>query len=433
MQSLMTALRTKNGGQSVESRLNQSLEDVAILYRKKQWELALRVIRKEKRMALRYSYLNQFHSLLRLERQVVLSIFPRDSMEQMRQLRREESEALALLMRQSELDHLNFLARNMIRQNLHGSHGRNQQSFSEIAYRPAVEPALDSDDFLSFSYASNIRGMFFNVMQDYLAAIPVFSRVFDAWRESPGWIEERPTLFLSLFSNYQIAMLRGRKDTAVLEECLLFIRRFKLNDPVIKLMFENVSYQSGLVIQMNTARFEEAALLTLEIGHWLKKNATRLSDNVHLTFQYNAAVIHLMREDFVQSSRNVNRILAQSGKEARKDIRDFARLLQIILAIEQGEGEYAENLIHNAYQYLLRQEYSDFQKLTIEHLRRMIRTRSEGGRQAAQLEFLESLDQIAGEEPEKSPFGMMELRIWAEARSRGISLLQAFKEMQRGE
>ena len=433
LEGIQNALVDQHRNKTQESRLNQALERIALLYKKKQWDLAQWQLTKEKRVALTYSYLPQYLALLGLERKVLLSQFPKDSRARMADLRQQELAALELLSQQAELSHLDYTVRQRIRQRLDAGEGQVRAELRALAQRDIVRQGLDSPDFLSFSYASNILGNHCNLEKDFGRAIAVYARVFEAWKERPRWIQERSFFFLSLFSNYQIALLYGQKDTQVLESALQFIRDIQLSDAAVQLHFQNVAYQSSLVIYMNRGDFDAAAALSLEISDWLTQNAANLSPNVHLTFRYNGAVIHFMRKDFPEAQRNVTQILDLPGKEARRDIREFARLFQVLLALEMGDTDYAGYLLHAAYQYLLRTHYPPFFKVLVEHLRVLMKGGEAGERRAAHIAFRQQLAELRTAAEAAAPFGRSEMEIWARARVEGIPLREAFRRHAAGE
>lgn len=426
---ISAAMSLKYSGKTIESRLHFALETIRLLYQKKQWALAAWKLHKEKRIALRFSYLPEFLSLLKWERKVLLARVPNDALSRMEVLRTQEQDVLNLLTRQAELQHMDYLTRHLIRLRRHADEPTQLEKLKDIATSGMVQAGLSSQDFLSFSYASNIYGNYLNVQQDYPRAIQVYAKVFDAWRQDPAWIREHPVFFLSLFSNYQIALLHGSRDLATLEDCQLFMRKVRLPDPAVQLIFRNISYQSGIVLYMNNGKFGDALALYAEIERWLSANAKDLSDNVHLTFHYNAAAIHLMQESFAEGLRCIRRINSFPATTARKDIREVARLLYVMMNWEMGENEYAEQILHTTYQHFRKHSYTELYRATVDLMRKLLRQPPGADARPLFTAYLSVLEQIREAVGVSLPFGFMELWIWASGRARKLPLSDVFREV----
>lgn len=425
MEAVNSALELQHRGKSMESRLHHELEIIAILYQKKQWELANWKLKKEKKNALHFGYFLQFISLLKWERMILLERFPHKSIDQLQSIRHEEKQAQRMLSQQSELNHMNHLARHLIRQRKQSGDASHQFQLRDIAANPIVATGLNSDDFLSFSYASNIQGIHLIAINDNQAAIEIYRQAFSKWKNELTWIREQPQLFLALFSNYQIALVHGQDDVKELEGCLRFIQKVRLKAPTVQLIFQNISYQGEIMLFMNQGNFEAAITLYEEIANWLEQSKKNLSGSIQLTFRYNAAIVCFMMEDFSRMRLILNEIIDFSGKSAREDITDLARLLIVVAWIELGDLEYAEALLRNAYQYFLRNRYTAFYRLSVELLRKLIL--QEGERKALFGDYIHDVNTHLVETG-KSDFGIMELRVWANGRKRGVSLRTVFQE-----
>ncbi|MEM7040320.1 MAG: hypothetical protein AAF570_25355, partial [Bacteroidota bacterium] len=130
---------------------------------------------------------------------------------------------------------------------------------------------------------------------------------------------------------------------------------------------------------------------------------------------------------FDGAARLFQRIIDFPEKKARKDLREISRLLQIIVEIERGDHDYAESLLQRAYQYFLRNHYAQFHRTLIEHLRRYLRETSSAARDRSFHDLIRYVDDHIARGA-GMPFGMVEVRVWADARTRGIPWRDAFME-----
>lgn len=423
--AVLDSLRTQHGGRTVESRLQQTLEIISILFKKKLYGQAMWSLRKAKRLAERYAHRRHLGLLIQWERKIVTAQFPRDSTMRMLELRKEELQNTKRLTIHEELEHLSFLARNLIKERLRLEEGAEKAELESVSCHPLVSSELHSGDFLAFNLASNIRGTYLNGLGQYEEAAEVYGKAFETWKESPDWIREKPDLFISIYTNYQVSLYHSQDDLDLIESCQLFIRSVNLKSPGIQLTLQNLSYQGGLLVYLNTGRYEEGVRLADEIGKWLEKNRGALSADVQLTFLYNTCVIYFITAQFQDSLRLVYRILDLPGKSARKDIREFARLFQLVLLYELQERESLEYYIQAAYQYFVRQQITTIQQYTISLLKNLMKVIDPEKEKEVFTAYLEKLDALS-ESPGGLVLGYGELRIWAIARSRGIVTREAF-------
>ncbi len=422
--TLMDLLRMQHGGKTTISKLNLALEEIEILYGKKLWEQATWAIRKAQRSARKHSHLHHFVQFLEWERKLVLARFPKDSKEQIEKIRKQEKDAWEQLKIKSNLAHLEYLARDLMRKGLYSVKPEKLAKFQSLNADSDVERGLESADFPTFTYASNIRGIYQLALQDYEQARETYTRLFNAWRAQPGWIKEQTQKFISIFTNFQITLLHTTGGVPVLEDALAFIKTLKIHDAPTQLLLENTFFQSSLIIYMNTGRFQEGAQLANEISLWIDQNQANLSANVQLAFLYNTAILYFMRSQFRDALRIVYQILDHPAKTARTEIREFTRLFQGVLLYELEEHELNENQLPSTYQYFNRKGITVFQRITISLLQGLLSFPDATEKGNLLRDYARKVENL---KTKPQPTGLMELLIWARSRANESSLESEFQ------
>lgn len=425
---VMDMVRMQHGGKTVESKVNLALEEVSILFHKKLWDDATWIIRKAQRNTRAYSLLPQFLQLLEWERKVVLAVMPPNSEKLIADIREREQAVEQLGRLQSELRHLDYQATDLVRKRLYLRDHGDRRRMEQLHAHQAIEKGLVSEDFLSYSHAARIRGTYFLAISNYTQAVEVMGELFERWQSSPQWIRESPNEFLAVFNRYQVALLNSEdklSSLARLEKAIGFLGTLRFSSSAVALPFQKTIFQNSILIMMNTVRLQEAEALAPEIADWLDVHSAHISANTHLMFHYNIAVIYFMQMNFRAARNHVYSILDHPIREARSEIREFARLLQLVLNHELGDVELNEYHIPAAYQFFHRKGLSPLQKLTIGFLQELAKLPADA-MHSAWIDYAQHLENI----PEET--GRMELLIWARARSAGIPLEESYRQTLAG-
>lgn len=413
---LINSLRSLNSHTTSESRLLYLLEEVQFLYKRNLSIQALKKIKKARKLALEFSRIPIALQLNYYHRQILLNLHQQGK--NYDEIQEEEKRLLELASLQFSLDNLHIRARAWARSGLEGDKKMGTPFYSGLD----IEAGLRSEDFLCQVYANYSVGVSRFALQEYSVAHAAFETIMKCWRAHPRWINEKPRLFLSSFSNYQTCLMVTQEDG--FEEidslhALFASHRFQEAD--VRIQFERGSYQTRLLLHLNKGRFEEGTTLSLEILDWLEKRSGQLAISAELAFRYNLFSFFFLQEKFSEANRMIRAIQQVAGTEERKDIREFIRILEPLVQYEIGNVDLVDNLIRNMKRYFMkRHDLAPAIPIMLEFFRQGdLGNKKDLGRLLLQLQ-----ERMARNT--RNYTGERELLLWVEARVKGESVTKLF-------
>lgn len=438
-EQILKSQRVLYASHKIDSRLYNALEEIDYLFNKRLNHQAMACVDRTAQMARRFSRTHHELILIGWKRRILLDMQPKGVQKAFHVL--EESQKRVVHIQQQQLD-LHNLQVQMHTLNKQVHQPRKQE---EIAKYKALLDQLEahtqesSTDFLCTIYAREIKGLYHMAMQEYPEAYALYKELVIDFRKTAGWIQDRPELFLSLFNNYQNALMYFSYDLSELEEGLVFLREIPLKMPNTRFRFHSISYQKELLMRMNQGRFAESEAFTEEVETWLTQHQEGLTHTRRLTFWYNLAVFYFFSDQFSRSNQFLNQIIQLEGKEERQDIRDFARVFQLILQHELGNGDLIEYLHRSAHRYLNRREkLSAFAKAILHWFKPERYTEWALEPTIAIQSLLTQLSSWRADHPDQTPpFGLEEVKLWCQSKLTDQSMQTVFaqriKEVQEAE
>ena len=182
--------------------------------------------------------------------------------------------------------------------------------------------------------------------------------------------------------------------------------------------FQNTSLWE-LVYHFNTGDLEAAIATVPEIEAGLDRYKGKVNAARRLTLLFNTAMVFFMAERPSDCLKFTNRILDTGSIPHRRDIQRAAHLFQLLLHLELGNFDLLEYLLRSTKRYFKQAgEPSPLESTTLD----LCQAGLQEGTQPLSKALLERFwEAIQGVELSKAAGGT-EIRCWAEARLKGLSL-----------
>lgn len=411
---ILRSLRTLYAGRSAASEIRQLLEEIEILYERRLFAACGKRI--EKALALAESHeqealLLDIHAWRRkLSGQVPL---PQQD-DQLTAIRTEEIATLTRLGQEREFAHLHERQRVRARLRL-GSRGKEDRPVDLPTQLP------DYTNFLARAhYHSIVAGLALSNNQVEEAG-QGYALLMSLWDADPMRIIDHPDFYLATFNNYLGTLLL---DNSRHDQFLAAVQRLrKLPDLPrhTRVNFQWLGYHQELIFSMNFVGYEATQFLIQEIEEWIQGNAAEIHVPRLLAFYFNMTMFYFVYGEYSRANRMLGRILNQPGKAERRDIRNFARIFQVLLQFELQNIDLNEYLVRSAYRYLNRKdELYEFERAIFTLVRKCGMQPNEAARQPAYAEFQEALSAI--QQRKVTSVGQGELMLWVQAKRQGIAL-----------
>jgi hypothetical protein len=417
---ILRSLRTLYAGRSAGSEIRQLLEEIEILYERrlfaacaKRIEKALSVAEAHEQEAL----LLEIHAWRRkLSGQLPL---PQQD-HHLAEIRSQETHTLARLAKEREFAHLHERQRVRARLRL-VERGPTD--------RPVTLPAQLPDDanFLTRTHFYSTAAMLALSHNQIEEAGEINAQLMAHWEQDQTRIIDHPDFYLATYNNYLGTLLLGDRKHGQFLSAVQRLRKLPGLPRHTRVNFQWLGYHHELVFSMNFVGYQATQSLVQEIEEWIANNSTEIHVPRLLAFYFNMTMFYFVYGEYARANRMLGRILHQPGKSERRDIRNFARILQVLLQFELQNIDLNEYLVRSAYRYLNRKdELYEFERAIFTLVRKCGLLPTEAARQPAYLEFRDTLS--AMQTNKTTSVGHGELMLWIESKLSGIPLRQLFEQ-----
>jgi|GEM_PF-6410741 len=218
-----------------------------------------------------------------------------------------------------------------------------------------------------------------------------FVRSFGAWLNSKTLIGDYGNLLT------EIRHLRAQEGMDMREQALIF----------------RITYSLELFYYLNAAKWSEALDLAPAIAQGLESFASHLSPGFKLGFYHNLAVMYWLGGRPEEAMKWTCKILHFESGAIRKDIREFAPLLEKILFFECGYTDLLESWFRSVrYRKGKGNIPSTLELMLFKLIHNLVDVLGSSTSQSFYRDFLAELKDYAAS-PSISKLGLEEVRIWA--------------------
>jgi hypothetical protein len=421
LQSLiLRSLRTLYAGRSAGSEIRQLLEEIEILYERRLFAACGKRIEKALSIATSHeqeSLLMEIHAWRRkLTNQLPLSLQD----EALRDLRADEITAVARLEKEREMAHHH--ERQRVRARL-----RLVERGDEI--HPVELPSRlpDYANFLTQVHYHSTMAMQQLSANQVAEATETYTKAMSLWAADKNRILDHSDLYLQTYNNYLGTLLVGDRNHDLFLSAVQHLRNLPDLPRHTRVSFQWLGYHQELIFSMNFAGYGATQILVKEIEEWIANNTTEIHVSRLLAFRFNITMFYFVYGEYSRANRTLGKILNQPGKAERRDIRNFARILQVLLQFEMQNIDLNEYLVRSAYRYLNRKDQLyEFELAVFTMVRQCGLLASESERQPAYTALRDKL--LSMQASKTTSVGHGEIMLWLESKLKGVPLRQLFEE-----
>lgn len=421
LQSLiLRSLRTLYAGRSTASEIRQLLEEIEILYERRLFSACMKRLDKALTLATAHeqeSALLEIHNWRRkLNGQTPLA--QQDAL--LTAIHQEEKGCMDRLQTERACAHLHERQRVRARLRLVARTPEDQ-----LADR--LENAPEPANFLAqvhFLSARAIREFSSNQVTE---AATSYRRIMGIWDAAPHRIVDHPDLYLASFNNYLGTLLVGDRNHDEFLQAVQKLRKLPDLPRHTRVHFQWLAYHQELIFSMNFAGYEATLLLVSEIEEWITQNAQEILVPLLLAFYFNITMFFFVYSEYSRANRWLTRILNQPGRAERRDIRNFARIFQVLLQFELQNFDLNDYLVRSAYRYLNRKdELYDFERAIFTLIRKCGALPNERARRTVYQDFRTEIQDMS--KGKTASLGQGELMLWVESKLQGLPLRTLFEQ-----
>lgn len=403
--------------QEVKSRLTSATNSIAVLYGKQLYAQAAKILKKALKLAADFEESYHHLNLIDWERKLIRSQRRPDAAALLRKLYRKQKNIALEMDRQIETRHVRDQLLELIRDKSLAQEVKNER-MRETLELPILHTCRYARDMRSRINANATLGTCLFELGRTDEAVDIYSRLLDLWEAHPDWVNEYPEELLEDFNLFQSMVLRDSDRLDLLEKHMETIKKLPLARPNLQFRFRYYGFQMQIVIYLNFLKWEQARQVIQEAQEWMEVDHKLFTPSHRVAFLYNFAVFHFFHDEFSRARKFALQIIDAPGKSKRADLRAGARLLNLVIAIEEKDYDYAEYQLRATRTWLQRQSLeSPFSKSFLRLIQQII----DGGGHNLTTRIREHKEALSSLPPIQ---GRNEIIIWMESKVRKTSLKQ---------
>lgn len=429
---ILDGLRLLHKESNVDALLRTTLDEIAILHEKKLNRTVTKQLISAKKLALhncRYAFAFQCIEW----QQKIAQATAGTTRETLKKLREEESDILKKLCEQRDLQYRHDALIALMRQSLFQRDAKKSEEINALVEHEVVHRLSESGGYLERTLAINLLALKELNERNATAALLRYRDLLREWQAQPAWQNDQSSLLLLICKFYQTACFFSPVNWKDAHQYIAMVHDFRGLPPDANRDFQRMLYHNQFTLALNTGKFDSVKTLIPEIDLWMTQEAAHLTEAQALPFICNFAVAEFLRENFVAANRFVSRILNMSNRSVRKDIREFAMVLQAILQFELNNTGLNEYLTRAGKRHFSKDAVEiNFELIVFDYLNNAKHIDSPDAMRLSINKLIVKLDILAEQVKDQIPLlGLNEVRMWARAKQTGESLTEIFLQIVR--
>lgn len=414
---IMQSQRTYSSGRSVRSQLSGILADIDFLYRKKQFTLCWRKLRKGKKLAREFEMESCLLDFLQWERHLHAFSSTQNRAETYQALTLEAKAVSERLGQQWELLELLEETMALARKEVRIRTPEVARQFESLLAHPLIAGQIGKDRFVVWHTRQMVHGIYYTCCGNYPEALSWLRPLYLEWESRPKWIGHEPHKFLRACNAFLSCLIFSEGELQELESVFARIRNRNSLSLEMRAEFEQMSYYQELLFSLNYQSEEKLKLLLKELAQWIEKSAHLLNPTRHAVLLYNMTLAAFCYDDHDTAMRWNNSLLRLGQGHERLDILDFARIFQLILQFERGNFDLNAYLSRSAYRYFRRTDkLEQFERILIRVIGKLANALPGTDLRPTFESLVRELSDIAQQSEERNPVGLNIVLIWADAK-----------------
>ena len=355
---------------SINSELRSLLNQLEILFNKKLFKQAEKILERAKKTAQKYENTHYTLQLFVWENRLLiqLSYKGKTKEEIEHEIHSKVFKELEKYKRYWEYDLLTmklFLGKN----NKGSSQSKEDIEYQkEIMNNPLLKKENLADIFISKYYFYICHHRYLINKDDLGKALLYAQKLVKLFEDNPHRIKERPLNYQAALQSLIICLIKINR----LEEALIEIKKLKslpTNSPIVASQLFYLANALELEVYLLTGEFEKVLYLIDEISPIFQENK-EIKNEYELTFFYKVVLIYFTVENYSLANVYLNKILNNTTKALNQhSTYDFAHILSLITHFELGKLDLLHYEIRSTYNYLEKKgSLDEFERVFLDFL-----------------------------------------------------------------
>ncbi len=434
---ILRSLRAYHSGADAESKIQEEVESIKILFGKGLYKKCVKLCKKAKKLARQYDKYELLLHIIKWENEINTRYLKGDKLDAFRQDSNAEiRETLEIMEQKYRLRLLEQDAFRVYRRYTRARSAADLQAIEGILEDPAMAEGSLPRSFISKLRYYNIKGVHQTLLGNHDRAHQYDQLRFRLFEETPHFIRENFIQYIkvqnNLLHNYQ-----ELKDWEQFESILKNVRetadRYAPNITSTEqaIIFET-SYVQELQHHFRARRFDRAMEILPRVEAMLEKYDGVIVFEFRIDILFTIAKIFFYQDDLDAALDWVNRIIIEDKPSAADDVVCFARLLNLLIHYGLGHHELLRYEIKSTKRFLTKKKrLFQVENLLLRFLNRLAGQYETEKKMALYHAFSEQLEEVVTEEAyEGNALRYLNLRLWLQHRIQQRPLLDVVRESE---
>lgn len=412
-QLILRSLSSYHYARSPAMQAREHLNQVELLFEKGLDEQCLRLLRKARKQAYKYDLFTSNLDLLRWEARLLKKAASKEAFSQLKDLQKEEKELVRWISQESELRVMHDELFSYRSQAVRGQQAELLQRLQAIEAHPLIEQK--ESNFSLFNIAAYCRVFLSHLLGREELTNQHFEAMLLNWEKHPHQIKASPHQYAMTYIGF-LESADFAENTLILQGHIRRLRQQKWDSHKTSALVFFYTYYLELHHFISSGVAPIQANPDIEISLGLKKFGRHLSLGNQMSLIYNLVIYFTCKDQIAQAQIWNERILGENGKGIRKDIRNFAFLLELVFLYDLGEYSLLEYRVA-ATRRRITPKAQPMAGLLYHYLLVLIDLSDESLKEDSLSAMFEDFEKL-----QTDIFGLPMLKLWAKARLEGKPL-----------
>lgn len=428
---ILKSYRLQNEAKSSEAVLKATLIDIELLIKKKLEKASRKRIQQAKKMATQYELEELLLRALNLEARHYQQFGGKGQKDFFEKNLIATRECLERMETVQVLKSLYTRLRYILQSNtqIRSEESSIQATLKEMLSTEEVQAAPPQAPLIANSYHQNIWGVHHVQEGNFNQAHKIYSQLVKRWLAKPHLIPAYPSLYLGIVNNYLTAALFASQMKSEFLQILGQIKTSVQLSEQDRIKLERITYYHEMNFHLNYGTYESGMIFIGKLVRWLGKFQSHLKANRLLVFHYSIASFFFVYGEFSRANRHILTLVNFPPGNERVEIRNFSRILQLMVQHELGNHELKDYLLRSTYRYFQRgQKLYAYERALIHYFKQ--KEKVSPADLAPENELNEWL-QKTSEQEGKYPLGVPLISIWLQSKLRSMPIREYFEDVVR--
>ncbi len=422
------SLREFYSGADVTREISDLFCDEMICTSKFLYDQSERILSKIEKLAERFE---KFPALLECyERQRRLLFYGKaiDAMEKLETLQSKRVRVIELMEVETQYQYL-YSKITFIYKEQHFLHEKNTEVVKAIMENDLMTDYTRAVTFSSKHCFFMSHRVYHNLCSNPEKSLEIQRSSIQLLESDEARIKDEPLRYFGEYNIY-IRACRFLNRFREHQEAMTKMKKFLAENPSLRIHYVKHMGSTELLYYMNTGEIQKGIDLVeniLEEGFAELKQQTTKSRA--LINYYNFTIIYFFGHKMKSAHKWLNMILNEKKSDTRKDIQDFARVLELLFFFEMNtDKDIIEKINALNRHFKGNDETVSFERLILKYLKKLAEKSIIQKRHPIYIELRDEIAKFRKDNPLKRELGVEEIEIWVNSKIAGKSIPQLVRD-----